>query len=72
MVRDILVEDCYAFGFSRKAIQVYLALRITVRRFVARFDWWEGDDYKPNDLRPTMSAYNAIDSTFENIIAIDA
>jgi hypothetical protein len=71
-VRDVLVEDCFAFGFGRKAMQLYGAKRITVRRVVVRYDWWEGDTYKPDDPRVNLSAYNTIDATLENIIALDA
>jgi hypothetical protein len=70
--RDILIEDCFAFGFGRKAMQIYGCRRINVRRVVVRYDWWEGDDYKPNDPRVNLSTYNTIDATLENIIALDA
>jgi len=71
-VRDVFVEDCFAFGFGRKALQIYGAIRTKVRRTVVRYDWWEGDLYKPSDPRVNMSAYNTIDATLENILAIDA
>ena len=71
-VRDVFVEDCFAFGFGRKAMQIYGAIRTKVRRMVVRYDWWEGDLYKPSDPRVNMSAYNTIDATLENILAIDA
>jgi len=69
---DILFEDGYAFGFGRKALEVYGAIRVTVRRTIVRFDWWEGDGYKPNDPRIGMTCYNTLDSTFENIISFDS
>jgi len=71
-VRDVLIEDCFAFGFGRKAMQLYGARHITVRRVVVRYDWWEGDKYKPSDPRVNLSAYNTIDAVLENIIALDA
>jgi len=71
-VRDILVEDCFAFGFGRKAMQLYGAKRITVRRMIVRYDWWQGHKYKPSDPRVNLSAYNTIGATLENIIAMDA
>jgi len=70
--RDSLFEDVYAYGVWRKAMQVYWAIGITVRRAVLRFDYWDGSSYKPNDPRVNFSWYNTIDSTFENIISIDA
>ncbi len=71
-VRDILVEDCFAFGFGRKAMQLYGAKRITIRRMIVRYDWWQGHKYKPSDPRVNLSAYNTIGATLENIIAMDA
>lgn len=69
---DILVEDHYSFGKGRKAMEVYGAIRVTVRRAVLRYDWWEGDSYLPNDPRINITCYNTQDSIFENILAIDA
>jgi len=71
-VRDVLVEDCFAFGFGRKAMQLYGAKRITVRRMIVRYDWWQGNKYKPSDPRVNLSTYNTIGATLENIIAMDA
>lgn len=69
---DILFEDGYAFGYGRKAMEVYGARNVTVRRLVVRHDWWEGDSYLPNDPRVQVTCYNTVYSTFENIIALDA
>jgi hypothetical protein len=69
---DSLVEDVFAFGRGRKAAQVFGSRNIVMRRAVLRYDYWEGDSYKPNDPRTTFSGYNTQDSVFENIIAIDA
>ncbi|RTZ99102.1 MAG: hypothetical protein DSY90_02140 [Deltaproteobacteria bacterium] len=71
-LRDSLVEDVFSYGKSRKAGQAFGCLRVTVRRAVLRYDYWEGDNYKPNDPRTTFSGYNTQDSIFENIIALDA
>ena len=69
--RDVLIEDGFFFGFGRKALQLYGSRNITVRRVVVRYDWWEGDLYKPNDPRVNLSTYNTINATLENIISID-
>lgn len=70
--RDCLFEDVWAYGRGRKAMQVFGSLRITVRRAVLRYDYWEGDSYKPNDPRGVFSGYNTQYSVFENIIALDS
>jgi hypothetical protein len=70
--RDSLFEDVWAYGRSRKAMQVFGSLRITVRRAVLRYDYWEGDSYIPSDPRGVFSGYNTQYSVFENIIAIDS
>ena len=72
MSRNILIEDCYSFGPSRKPMQVFGSDNLTLRRIVLRFDWWEGDSYKPGDPRTSMSVYNTTNSILENIIVIDA
>ena len=72
MSKDVLIEDCFSFGFARKPMQVFGSTEITCRRIVLRFDWWEGDDYKPNDPRTTMGCYNVHNSIFENIISFNA
>ena len=71
-LRDSLIEDIFSYGKGRKGGEVFGGLRVTVRRAVVRYDYWEGDDYKPNDPRTTFDGYNTQDSIFENIIAIDA
>ena len=71
-VRDSLIEDVWAYGFGRKALQVFGSMRITVRRAVVRYDYWDGSGYKPNDPRDDFSGYNTRDSIFENIIALDS
>ena len=70
-LRDTLVEDIFSYGISRKAGSAFGCLRVTVRRAVMRYDYWEGDDYKPNDPRTTFSGYNTQDSIFENMIVVD-
>ncbi len=70
--RDSLMEDIFAYGRGRKAAELFSSLRITVRRGVFRYDYWEGDDYKPGDPRVCFTGYNVHDSIFENIIAIDS
>lgn len=70
--RDSLFEDVWSYGFGRKAMQVFGSLRITVRRAVLRYDYWDGSGYKPNDPRVTFSGYNTQDSVFENIIIMDS
>jgi hypothetical protein len=71
-VRDSLVEDIWGYGFGRKALQVFGSLRITVRRAVLRYDYWDGSGYKPNDPRVDFGGYNTQDSIFENMIALDS
>ncbi|MFH2124613.1 MAG: right-handed parallel beta-helix repeat-containing protein [Pseudomonadota bacterium] len=71
-LRDSLFEDIWAYGFGRKALQVFGSLRVTIRRAVLRYDYWDGGGYKPNDPRSNFSGYNTVDSIFENIIAIDS
>ena len=70
-LRDSLIEDVFAYGKSRKAGIAFGCQRVTVRRAVMRYDYWEGDDYKPNDPRTSFDGYNTQDSIFENIIVID-
>lgn len=70
--RDSLMEDIFAYGRGRKAAEIFSSLRITIRRAVMRYDYWEGDDYKPSDPRVSFTGYNVHDSIFENIIAIDS
>jgi len=70
-LRDSLIEDVFSFGRGRKAGEAFGCVRITLRRAVLRYDYWEGDSYKPNDPRTTFSGYNTHDSIFENIIVID-
>lgn len=69
---DTLLEDVFAYGFGRKALQVFGSVRITVRRAVLRYDYWDGFAYKPNDPRVAFSGYNTQDSIFENIIVLDS
>ncbi len=71
-LRDSLLEDVWAYGFGRKAMQAFGCMRLTVRRAVLRYDYWDGSGYKPNDPRITFSGYNTQDSIFENIVAIDS
>ena len=71
-LRDSLLEDVWAYGFGRKAIQAFGSLRLTVRRAVVRYDYWDGSGYKPNDPRLAFGGYNTQYSTFEDIIAIDS
>lgn len=71
-LRDSLFEDIWAYGFGRKALQIFGSFNITVRRAVIRYDYWDGSSYKPNDPRTSFSGYNTMDSIFENIIAIDS
>lgn len=71
-VKDCLVEDSYAYGFGRKAFEAFGCRGVTVRRLVTRYDWWEGDSYITTDPRNCFTAYNTVDSVFENIIAFDA
>lgn len=68
---DVLVEDAFAYGFGRKAFQTYGSLRLTVRRFVARYDFWDGDLYNKNDPRIGFGIYNSHDGLYENIISLD-
>ena len=70
-LKDSLIEDVFSYGKGRKAAEAFGCLRVTIRRAVFRYDYWEGDNYKPNDPRTTFSGYNTQDSIFENIIAID-
>lgn len=71
-LRDSLVEDIFSYGRGRKAAQAFGCVRVIIRRAVLRYDYWEGDEYKPGDPRTTFSGYNTQDSIFENMIAIDA
>lgn len=71
-LRDSLFEDIWAYGYGRKAMQAFGCLRVTIRRAVLRYDYWDGAGYKPNDPRVTFSGYNTQDSIFENIIALDS
>ncbi len=70
-LRDSLIEDVFSFGKGRKAGEAFGCVRIILRRAVLRYDYWEGDSYKPNDPRTTFSGYNTHDSIFENIIVVD-
>jgi hypothetical protein len=70
--RDCLFEDIFSYGRGRKALQAFGSLRITIRRAVIRYDYWEGDSYIPTDPRDEFSGYNTEDSIFEDIIAIDS
>jgi len=70
--RDSLMEDIFAYGRGRKAAEIFSSLRVTIRRAVMRYDYWEGDDYKPGDPRVCFTGYNVHDSIFENILAIDS
>ena len=69
--RDSLFEDMWAYGYGRKAVQVYGSTRITVRRMVARYDYWDGADYKPNDPRIGFAIYNTEEGIYENILVLD-
>lgn len=69
---DILHEDIFSYGIGRKALQAFGSKRVTIRRAVLRYDWWDGSSYKINDPRPTFSGYNTEDSVFENIIVMDS
>ena len=60
-VRDSLFEDVWAYGFGRKAVQIYGSIRINVRRMIARYDFWDGAEYKPNDPRIGFAIYNSRD-----------
>jgi hypothetical protein len=70
--QDCLVEDVFAYGNGRKAMQFFGNSRLTVRRPVGRYDYWRGDSYKPNDPRNCMSCYNNIDSLIENPLMFDS
>lgn len=69
--RDSLFEDMWAYGYGRKSTQVYGSIRVTVRRLVARYDYWDGAGYKPNDPRIGFAVYNSADGIYENIIVMD-
>ena len=69
--RDSLFEDMWAYGYGRKAVQLYGSTRITARRIVARYDYWDGAGYKPNDPRIGFAVYNSSDGLYENIMVID-
>ncbi len=69
--RDSLFEDMWAYGFGRKAIQIYGSTRVTARRIIARYDYWDGSGYKPNDPRIGFAIYNSNDGIYENIIVLD-
>lgn len=71
-LRDSLIEDVFSYGKGRKAMEAFGCVNVTIRRAVVRYDYWEGDDYKPADPRTTFSGYNTVDSIFENMIAIDS
>jgi len=71
-VRDSLMEDCFSYGFGRKSIQIYGSHRITSRRIVARYDYWDGGGYKPGDPRHSFAIYNSLDCISEDIILLDA
>lgn len=70
--RDSLFENMWAYGYGRKAVQLYGATRVTARRIVARYDYWDGAGYKPNDPRIGFAVYNSSDGIYENIIVIDS
>ncbi len=70
--RDSLFENMWAYGYGRKAVQLYGSTRITARRIVARYDYWDGAGYKPNDPRIGFAVYNSSDGIYENIIVIDS
>lgn len=68
-----LIEDCFAYGFGRKAIQIYGCRSFTGRRLVMRWDWYSGDlDGQPNDPRLSFTNYNSQNCVFENLVALDA
>ena len=69
--RDSLFEDMWAYGYGRKAVQLYGSTRITARRIIARYDYWDGAGYKPNDPRIGFAVYNSSDGLYENIMVID-
>ncbi|MBV1880173.1 MAG: right-handed parallel beta-helix repeat-containing protein [Pseudomonadales bacterium] len=69
--RDSLFEDMWAYGYGRKAVQLYGSTRITVRRMIARYDYWDGAGYKPNDPRIGFAIYNTEDGIYENILVLD-
>ena len=68
---DSTFTDIWAYGFGRKALQVFGAYRVTVTRAVLRYDYWDGASYKPNDPRTTFSGYNSVDCIFENFVIIN-
>jgi len=70
--KDCLFEDIFAYGFGRKAMQAFGCTRITIRRAVLRYDYWDGTAYKPNDPRNCISCYNTLESLFENLIVFDS
>ncbi len=70
--RDSLFEDMWSYGYGRKSVQLYGSTRVTVRRLVARYDYWDGSGYKPNDPRIGFAVYNSTDGIYENIIVLDS
>ena len=70
--RDSLFEDMWSSGFGRKSVQLYGSTRVTVRRLVARYDYWDGAGYKPNDPRIGFAVYNTTEGIYENIIVLDS
>lgn len=71
-LRDSLFEDIWAYGFGRKSLSAFGCLRITIRRAVLRYDYWEGGEYLENDPRGSFDGYNTTNSVFENIILLDS
>ena len=71
LTKNSLLEDCFFFGFGRYALSNYATHGVTLRRIILRFDWWEGDSYKPNDPRDGIAFYNVENGIGENIIVMD-
>ena len=70
-VNDVVLEDIWAYGAGRYVLSIYGSRNVTIRRMVIRWDRWDGNNYKVNDPRFSMSVYNSHDNLLENIIFID-
>ena len=65
--KDILLEDCAAFGSGRKIFQVYRSQRVTLRRNWAR---WDGRyPYEKGNKFAFACSYKSYDVLCENLIA---
>lgn len=69
---DVLLEDAWAYGSGRYTFLVYGSRKVTVRRVVIRWDYWDGSGYKPNDPRTAVGVYNSHNNLYENVIVLDS